>query len=789
MQEVNREGSHPPRHRAIFRHAIQDTDLYGLGEQLGGLRRNDSLTPIFNRDNFAYGQGENLYQAHPWVLGVRPDGSSFGLLADTPSRGEVDLRNGHISFEFESPFRVIAIEGGSPEHVLKSLAQLTGTITLPPLWALGYQQCRFSYLNEKEGKDIMKNFRERKLPCDVIWFDIDYMDGYRVFTFDPQNFPHPKKLNRYAHKHNFKTVWMIDPGVKAEDGYSVYDKLKQKGLYVKKPALEQGHQNADINIRSSSSTDTMAFLCDGQLETSWIPEDEDDKPWIEIDMGSLNEILDIDIYWKASFPEYRVMSSQDGQNWTFFADHKGKNYGGQHHLKGKRQIQGRYLKLEFLTPNLPQQYAIEQIALNGEFFAEAKQNFPDDMCIGKVWPGRCAFPDFTNPKTAKWWAKLYRDFMATGIDGVWNDMNEPAVFGGGPQMTLPDNAQHEGGVKVGNTAIPSHHHAHYHNAYGMLMVKATREGILKANPNKRPFVLSRANLIGGHRYGATWTGDNLSTDEHMHIATAMCVNLGLSGQPFSGPDLGGFAGPSPSPELFCQWMAVGVFYPFMRGHATKSDIRKEPWVFGKRAETSVRRSLHRRYRLLDYIYTCFQQASTTGVPLMRPAFWADLRLKRLRNEQDKFMFGPDLFIVPPWAKTKTMPRGNWQQISLVSGDLKDPHQPQVWLRPGAILALSEPRESTSHEYTGPITYLVNPDKNGQAEGSHYEDKGDGWGFQKGKYRLAHLKLQMENSDTSPRSKIKASLETSIEGSFKGSQRKSEWKLCLGEGRLKTISIV
>ena len=94
-------------------------------------------------------------------------------------------------------------------------------------------------------------------------------------------------------------------------------------------------------------------------------------------------------------------------------------------------------------------------------------------------------------------------------------------------------------IHRGGGGLPEGTHLRYHNVYGMLMVKASREGILKANPNDRPFVLSRSNFLGGQRYAATWTGDNTSTWEHFKLATPMVLSLGLSGQPFSGPDLGG----------------------------------------------------------------------------------------------------------------------------------------------------------------------------------------------------------------------------------------------------------
>ena len=126
--------------------------------------------------------------------------------------------------------------------------------------------------------------------------------------------------------------------------------------------------------------------------------------------------------------------------------------------------------------------------------------------------------------------------MANGIDGIWNDMNEPSVFDG------PDGSMPESNIHLGGGNLPTGNHLMYHNAYGRLMVEASRDGMMAANPDKRPFLLSRSNIIGGQRYAAMWTGDNEATYEHMKLSVPMSITLGLSGQPFNGPDIGGFAG-------------------------------------------------------------------------------------------------------------------------------------------------------------------------------------------------------------------------------------------------------
>ncbi|WP_158883633.1 TIM-barrel domain-containing protein [Rhodanobacter sp. L36] len=568
----------------------ENTDLYGTGEVTGPLRRNGSAITLWNTDNFEYqlDGGRQLYQSHPWVLGVRADGTAFGVLFDSTWRAALKTGN---TIEFDSsgpPMPVIVIDRLSPQLVLQGLAELTGKMPLPPRWALGYQQSRWSYTPDKRVLEIADEFRKRRIPADVIWMDIDYMDGFRVFTFDPKGFPDPEKLNRDLHARGFHSVWMIDPGVKFDPGYAIYDSGTARDVWVK--------------------------------------------------------------------------------------DAYGKDYHGE------------------------------------------------------VWPGLVSYPDFTRPQTRQWWSALYANYMAEGIDGVWNDMNEPSVFKV-PSMSMPDDNWHRGG---GDLAPGPH--LQYHNVYGMLMTRATRDGIQAANPDKRPFVLTRANFIGGQRYAATWTGDNTSTWTDLKTSIPMSINLGLSGQPFSGADIGGFSGET-TPDLWANWIAIGAFYPFSRAHTTKASQQKEPWAFGPMVENTARIAIERRYRLLPYLYTLFHRASVDGTPVMQPVFFADPRDLRLRSEQEAFLLGGDLLVVPAWAKKPALPQGIWRTISLVDHDREDAHQATLKLRGGAIVPLGRVVQNSTEESLDPLTLLVSLDSKGQARGELYEDAGDGYGYRKGDYRL------------------------------------------------------
>ena len=586
-----------------------NVDLYGTGEVMGDLIRNGKTVKLWNTDNYGYGKdnGQRLYQSHPWVLGVGENGKSFGVIADNTWKMEISLGE-RITFSSEGPaFRVIVIEKDSPQEVMKELGELTGTIELPPLWSLGFHQCRYSYYPDERVKSLADTMRLKNIPCDVIWMDIDYMQNFKIFTFDSIHFPDPKETNDYLHKNDFKSVWMIDPGIKAEKGFFVYDS--------------------------------------GEKINAWV------------------------------------------------------------------------------------------------------QTRNNSVFLGKVWPGDCVFPDFTQSKVSKWWGGLYENFMAKGVDGVWNDMNEPAVFET-VDWTMPDSNKH-----VGDENIKNDIHLRYHNVYGMMMVESSRNGIIKSNPDKRPFVLTRSNFLGGHRYAATWTGDNNSSMKHLKQSIPMSLNLSLSGQPFNGPDIGGFAG-NATPELYAHWIAVGAFYPFSRAHSTKGSINQEPWSFGEEVETVSREALQRRYRLLPYLYTLFWESANTGMPVMRPVFFNNPAEKSLRTEQENFLLGSDLLIVPKWSENGQIPAGNWRNIS-INGEKSQNHKyhPDVLIRPGAIVPLCNPIVSTNSFSLDTITLIVSLDSNLSAKGILYSDLGEGYGYQDGEFSLVEFYAQTQNGITTLNTKI------------------------------------
>src|SRR5262249_29712195 len=229
-----------------------------------------------------------------------------------------------------------------------------------------------------------------------------------------------------------------------------------------------------------------------------------------------------------------------------------------------------------------------------------------------VWPVESVLPDFTLTRVRDWWGTLYRDFVGMGVAGFWNDMDEPAVFRY-PEKTMPLDVVHR--LDDGSTID----HRSAHNIFGMQNVRATYEGLLKLLPDERPFVLTRAAYAGTARYAASWTGDNSATWNHIAMSTPMLLNLGLSGYPLVGDDIGGFANSPPAP-LRTRCYTLGACNPIFRNHAAKGPADHEPWVNGPEHEAIRRRYIELRYQLLPYIYSQTEETMRTGIPLMRPVF-------------------------------------------------------------------------------------------------------------------------------------------------------------------------
>jgi alpha-glucosidase len=371
--------------------------------------------------------------------------------------------------------------------------------------------------------------------------------------------------------------------------------------------------------------------------------------------------------------------------------------------------------------------------------------------VGEVWPGPSVFPDFSRSTVRDWWGGLYGEFVRDGIAGFWNDMNEPAIFRV-RDKTMPLDVVHR--IEEPGFAVRDASHAEMHNVYGMLNSRATYEGLLRLNPDRRPFVLTRASYAGGQRYAATWTGDNTSTWNHLRLSVAMLVNLGLSGFAYAGDDIGGYAGAGPSPDLLTRWIEIGAFNPLFRDHAQKGKVAQEPWVGSLEQQAIRRRYIEERYRLLPYIYALAEQNSRSGLPLMRPVFLEFPGLvgrgDNLGGSAEQFMLGPDLLIAPapelesPYAYSIALPGPGWFDywtgLRVAAAKLEETPRLErlpVFVRPGAIVPRQPLVQSTRQTPQGPLELAVYP--GGDCQGQIYLDDGVSFAYRRGVFLRQNLR--------------------------------------------------
>ncbi|MFW5689087.1 MAG: TIM-barrel domain-containing protein, partial [Spirochaetota bacterium] len=385
---------------------------------------------------------------------------------------------------------------------------------------------------------------------------------------------------------------------------------------------------------------------------------------------------------------------------------------------------------------------------------------------GRVWPGPAVFPDFTSEATRQWWGECHQRLLAAGVDGIWNDMNEPADFDGDPDFrpnfTVPDGlvAEDDGDRRSFGLV---------HNAYANGMARATRAGLRAGNADRRGFVLTRAGYAGIQRDAAVWTGDNHSWWEHLAVTIPMQLNLGLSGVAFTGADAGGFQ-LNASPELFARWVGAAALMPFFRAHTAIDTLDHEPWSFGPQVLDAVRELIGLRYRLLPYLYTLFEHAARTGEPIIRPLVWAYPADLRVHDRADSFMLGDDLLVAPVRERgveerSVYLPEGVWYdywsgeawrggRAVVVEAPLD---RVPLFVRAGAIVAHESVRQYTGAAGDGVLRLLVAPgvdsdtgapsgggatadaaDPGARARGTLYADAGDGYEYRSGAFWRAEF---------------------------------------------------
>ncbi|HII4399175.1 glycoside hydrolase family 31 protein [Clostridium perfringens] len=579
---------------------------YGLGEKGGDLNKKGCYTENFNTDDPETDDDSiTYYKTIPFYVALKEE-ATYGIFFDNSFRSYFDMGKemgdriffGAIGGQIQYYF----IPGENIKEVVKNYTALTGRMEMPPLWSLGYQQCRFSYFSQEEVRELVKTFEEKDIPLDVVYLDIDYMDGFRVMTFKTPNFDDAAGLISDLKEKGIRTITIIDPGVKVDEEYDVFKRGKEGNHFTKK--------------------------------------------------------------------------------------------------------------------------------LDGEMF------------IGAVWPGDSAFPDFSNNDCREWWKSELKKFISEhGMDGIWNDMNEPCVFNN-DHKTMLETCLHNSD----NGVIE---HKEFHNRYGFEMSRCSKEAQEELHPNERGFSMTRATYAGGQRYSSVWTGDNMSLWSQMRMSISMNANLGISGFSFVGNDVSGF-GLDSSEELFIRWMEMGPFIPIFRNHSNMYTRRQEPWAFGPRAEKIAKKSIELRYELLPYIYDLYYISHKEGLPIFRPMIMEYEKDMNLLNMREQFMLGENMIVAPVLyegerSKTVYLPKGSWFNYftmeKLQGGKwYKLPCELDeilVFVKEGAIIPTYNKKFRNVKERPKNILLKVFGEN---AKGFHYNDDGHTMEYLEGKYTYMDIKV-------------------------------------------------
>ncbi len=593
-----------------YKKLFEDEKFFGLGEKTGNLNKRGNQYTMWNTDHPAYDNTwDPLYVSIPFFIGER-NYKAYGIFFDNTYKSYFNMGASNNRFYWfgadDGEMNYYFIFGPDLKKVISSYTELTGRMQLPPMWSLGYQQSKWSYYPESTVRRIAQTFRDKKIPCDVIYLDIQYMNGYRVFTWDKNRFPNPDKMISDLKDEGFKIIPIIDPGVKADSNYFAAKEGLKKNLFVKYP--------------------------------------------------------------------------------------DGKIYEGE------------------------------------------------------VWPSWAYFPDFTMKAARDWWGEKLSSLLDQGVEGFWNDMNEPSVWG----QAFPDIVQfNDNGFETTHRKI--------HNVYAMEEAKATFDAYQKFSPNKRHFTLTRAGFAGIQRYSAVWTGDNVSNEESLRLACLMPQGLGLSGIPFVGSDAGGFIG-VPSSRLYTRWMELGAFTPFFRGHSAINQKDKEPWAFGEEVEEWVRNIISLRYKLLPFLYNEFYDASVTGLPIMRPMFLNYQNDDECYTDQAQyqFMVGDNLLVAPVVDETSNfkklyLPEGKW--FDWWTGKIYDGNQwiiievpinqIPLFIKEGGFIPMQQVEQFVEEKKMDELKVIVFP--SAQSKYNFYEDDGISNDYKNGKYSLTEFKSKLENN--------------------------------------------
>lgn len=383
-------------------------------------------------------------------------------------------------------------------------------------------------------------------------------------------------------------------------------------------------------------------------------------------------------------------------------------------------------------------YSVYDEGVENDYFAKTPEG---DIYVNEVWPGDAVYPDFGKEEVRGWWGRNQQFLIDKGVRGVWNDMNEPASFRG----QLPSDVVFTDEDEVSD-------HARMHNLYGHNMAKATYEG-LKERDGRRPFVITRACYAGTQKYSTAWTGDNHSIWAHLQMVIPQLCNMGLSGMPFVGTDVGGF-GSDCTKELLCRWVEAGCFSPLFRNHSAMGTRYQEPWQFDEETVRIYRKAVELRYHLIPYYYDLFWKEEKTGLPVMRPLVLHYEKDETARECNTEFLVGENLLAAPVVVqgdrkKLVYLPAGEWydywtgERLESVDGKWIVRDAPldtrPLYVKAGTVLPVWPKQNFVGEKDTDSVLMLeIYP---GEGSWEHFQDDGESFDYRDGVYNQYHCELK------------------------------------------------
>lgn len=732
---------------------------FGFGEKAGSvLDKKEYTMTFFNYDNFSYLDGDvipannqggplnpsgPLYNSMPYCLAIGKGETSidyaYGIYMDNVSQtyfnmGSSDYSDmtgkyyfGALYGELDYYIMVGSIQDGSMNEVASVITQyskLTGASAMPPMYAFGFQQGCYGYYDRGKLEDIAKKYRDANIPIDGLHIDVDFQNNYRTFTNSEVKFPNVEDMFDKLHEEGFKCSTNIT-GIITANPYDENGKQPGDNGYVGYPTRDNLVNLNTVNaMESSYNTDTVPALSD--------PNDGNEKP----------------------YPQAFIWNTRYGQGESSQIFMAQESYGDDTYYNG--QPYNPYLK-NYPSPGHPQ--GQDALGTYGYYM---------DMGIQSI---------------KEYWGAQYQYLLSKGLDMIWQDMTCPALVANVDNVTavksLPLDLQMYD--KVTGEYQPN---AKTHNAFSLNLVEATYEGLTKLkndktavgeyNYKKRNFIISRGGFAGVHRYAGIWTGDSASSWDFLKINIPEVLNIGLSGLPISGCDIGGFANGSGSVsengthgvtqyELFTRWMTAGAFLPWYRNHYdgyTKSF--QEPFYYGEPVPTNCRKYIEMRYQLLQVFYDLMFENTQNGLPICRSLFLNepnDINVFSYADQQ--FFLGKDILVAPVtdenWYKDVYLPNdANWFVFDIKGGVLPQPttggktyswYVPldlvPVYVREGAIIPVRQLTQYVDAEKANYLNFYIYPGKDNTYQ--LYQDDKISTAFEDGIYRTTEITAKNTNT--------------------------------------------